>query len=122
MSYDVVIGVRYYGVGNEYEGVIIVSVVFGLVVLLYYKKVFKLFVVIFLLIIFIISVYFLMGVNVGGVILECVVYLLFIMFIYDIKIDFKKVVLLVVLVVVVVFVFVVLDIFLGSEFYLGMFV
>ncbi len=43
-----------------------------------------------------------MGANVGGAISECVAYLLFIMLIYDIKIDFKKAVLLAVSAVVVV--------------------
>ena len=122
MSYDAVIGARYYGVGNEYEGVTIASAVFGLAVLLHYKKVSKLLVVIFSLIILITSAYPSMGANVGGAISECVAYLLFIMLIYDIKIDFKKAVLLAVSAVVVVFAFAALDILSGSESHLGMFV
>ncbi|MGG7060612.1 hypothetical protein ACQPUZ_20460, partial [Clostridium tertium] len=39
MSYDAIIGARYYGVGNEYEGVTIACAVFALAVLLNYKKI-----------------------------------------------------------------------------------
>ena len=31
MSYDAIVGARYYGVGNEYQGVIIGSAIFGLI-------------------------------------------------------------------------------------------
>lgn len=38
MSYDAIIGARYYGIGNEYEGVTIASAVFAMAVLLNYKN------------------------------------------------------------------------------------
>ena len=122
MSYDAIIGARYYGIGNEYEGVTIASAVFALAVLLNYKKVPKWLVVVFSLIILITSAYPSMGANVGGAISECVAYLLFILLIFDVKMDFKKVVLLGLAAVVVVVVFAVLDLVSGSESHLGLFV
>ena len=41
MSYDAIVGARYYGIGNEYEGITIASVILGLSVLIHYKKVSK---------------------------------------------------------------------------------
>ena len=38
MSYDAIIGARYYGVGNEYEGVSIASPIFAFAILLNYNK------------------------------------------------------------------------------------
>ena len=38
MSYDAIVGARYYGVGNEYEGVSIASPIFAFAILLNYNK------------------------------------------------------------------------------------
>jgi hypothetical protein len=122
MSYDAIVGARYYGVGNEYEGVTIASAIFALSVLMNYKKIPKWSVIVISLIILITSAYPSMGANVGGAISECVAYLLFILLIYDVKIDFKKIILLGLSAVVVVAVFAFLDLKTGSGSHLGAFV
>ncbi|MDO7203017.1 hypothetical protein Q5M85_00835 [Paraclostridium bifermentans] len=38
MSYDAIIGARYYGVGNEYEGITIGCAIFAMSVLVNYKN------------------------------------------------------------------------------------
>ena len=75
MSYDAINGARYYGVGNEYEGVTIASAVFALAVLLNYKKISKWLAVVLSLVILITSAMPSMGANVGGAISESVSYL-----------------------------------------------
>ncbi|MGL4913518.1 MAG: hypothetical protein ACRC3Y_13925 [Romboutsia sp.] len=122
MSYDAIIGARYYGIGNEYEGVTIACAVFALGVLLYYKKVPKWLAAILSVMILITSAYPSMGANVGGAISECVAYLLFILLIFDVKLDFKKVLLLGFAAVAVVVIFAILDIVTGSGSHLGTFV
>lgn len=121
MSYDAIVGARYYGVGNEYEGVTIASAVFALSVLLNYKKIPKWLTIILSIVILITSAFPSMGANVGGAISECIAYLLFIMLIFDIKLDFKKIVLLGMSAVVLVLVFAGLDLILGTESHLGVF-
>ena len=81
MSYDSIIGARYYGVGNEYQGVTIASAIFGFSVLLHYNKIPKWLVGVFSVIILITSASQSMGANVGAAISECVAYLLFMMLI-----------------------------------------
>ena len=122
MSYDAIVGARYYGVGNEYQGVIIGSAIFGLSVLLNYKKIPKWFTVIFAIITLITTAFPSMGANVGASISECIAYLLFIMLIFDVKLDFKKIVLLGLSAVLLVSVFAGLDLMLGLESHLGVFV
>ena len=122
MSYDAIVGARYYGVGNEYQGVIIGSAIFGLSVLLNYKKIPKWFTVIFAIITLITTAFPSMGANVGAAISECIAYLLFIMLIFDVKLDFKKIVLLGLSAVLLVSVFAGLDLMLGLESHLGGFV
>ncbi len=122
MSYDAIVGARYYGIGNEYEGVTIASAVFSLAVLLNYNKIPKWLVVVSSIIILISSAYPAMGANVGGAISESVAYLLFILLIFDVKLDFKKVILLGVAAVVVVVVFATLDVVLGLNSHLSVFV
>ena len=122
MSYDAIVGARYYGVGNEYQGVIIGSAIFGLSVLLNYKKIPKWFTVIFAIITLITTAFPSMGANVGASISECIAYLLFIMLIFDVKLDFKKIVLLGLSAVLLVSVFAGLDLILGLESHLGGFV
>lgn len=121
MSYDAIVGARYYGIGNEYEGVTIASAVFALSVLLNYKKMPKWLTIVLSVIILITSVFPSMGANVGGAISECVAYLLFIMLIFDIKLDLKKIMILGLAAVVLVLVFAGLDLVLGMESHLGVF-
>lgn len=123
MSYDAIVGARYYGVGNEYEGVSIASPIFAFAILLTYnKKLPKWLVVLASILILITSAYPTMGANVGGAISQTAAYLLFIMLIYDVKLDFKKVILIGVAVVAVVCAFAFFDIISGSESHLGLFV
>ena len=122
MSYDCIIGARYYGVGNEYQGVAIGSAIFTFAILLTYKNMPKWSVIVFSLLILITSASPIMGANVGSAISECVAFLLFILLIYNVKIDFKKIVLLGIAVVFVLGVFVAIDMILGSNSHLGMFV
>lgn len=121
MSYDAIIGARYYGIGNEYEGITIASAIFSLAVLLNYKRIPKWLVAVFSGIILIVSAYPSMGANVGGAISECVAYLLFLLLIFDVKLDFKKFLLLGLAAVGVVVLFAVLDIVSGSESHLAVF-
>ncbi len=122
MSYDAIIGARYYGVGNEYEGVTIASAIFAMAVLLNYNKMPKWGVIIFSVVILITSAYPGMGANVGGAISESVAYLLFILLIFNIKLDFKRIILLGLSAVVVVAVFAAIDIISGSESHLSLFI
>jgi hypothetical protein len=122
MSYDAIIGARYYGIGNEYEGVTIASAIFALAVLLSYNKIPKWLIAVLSIIILITSAYPSMGANVGGAISESVAYLLFILLIFDTKFDFKKVILLGLAAVAVVVIFAGLDIVSGSESHLGLFI
>ncbi|MGL5693448.1 MAG: hypothetical protein ACRCXA_05170, partial [Peptostreptococcaceae bacterium] len=122
MSYDPMAGARYYGIGNEYEGVTIASAIFTFAVLLENKKLPKWIAVISLIVILITSAYPSMGANVGGAISEVVAYLLFIMLIFDVKLDFKKIIILGLSAVGIVGIFAVLDLVTGSQSHLGMFV
>lgn len=122
MSYDAIIGARYYGMGNEYQGIAIGSAIFGLAVLLDYKKIPKWIVAILCLIILITTASPIMGANVGAAISECVAYLLLVLLIFDVKLDFKKVILLGIAAVGVVFLFAAIDIISGSESHLSGFV
>lgn len=122
MSYDAIIGARYYGIGNEYEGVTIGCAIFALAVLLNYKRIPKPLVAVLSVVILITSAYPSMGANVGGAISECVAYLLFVLLIFDVKLDFKKVILLGAAAVAVVLIFAVLDLVSGTESHLSLFV
>ena len=121
MSYDAINGARYYGVGNEYEGVTIASAVFALAVLLNYKKISKWLAVVLSLVILITSVMPSMGANVGGAISECVAYLLFILLIFDVKLDLKKIIMIGVATVLIVVAFAGLDFLMGTESHLAVF-
>ena len=123
MSYDAIIGARYYGVGNEYEGVSIASPIFAFAILLNYnKKLPKWSIIIASIVILITSAYPTMGANVGGAISQTAAYLLFIMLIFDVKLDLKKVMLIGISVVAVVGAVAFFDIVSGSESHLGLFV
>lgn len=122
MSYDAIVGARYYGVGNEYQGVIIGSAIFGLAVLLNYKKIPKWLVGLLFVVILITTAAPFMGANVGASISECIAFLLFMMLIYHVKLDFKKILILGLAAVVLVLGFAGLDLFMGTESHLGAFV
>ena len=123
MSYDAMIGARYYGVGNEYEGVSVASPIFAFAILLNYnKKLPKWSIIIASIVILITSAYPTMGANVGGAISQTAAYLLFIMLIFNVKLDFKKVILIGVSVIGVVLLFAFMDIVSGSKSHLGLFV
>ena len=121
MSYDAINGARYYGVGNEYEGVTIASAVFALAVLLNYKKISKWLAVVLSLVILITSAMPSMGANVGGAISECVAYLLFILLIFDVKLDLKKIIMIGVATVLIVVAFAGLDFLMRTESHLAVF-
>lgn len=122
MSYDPMIGARYYGIGNEYEGVTIGSAIIAFAILLEHKSIKRWMVVPFLLLVLFTSAYPAMGANVGGAISECVAYIVFILLIYDIKIDFKKVLMILLATGGLVVAFAIADIALGLGSHLGNFV
>lgn len=122
MSYDPMIGARYYGIGNEYEGATIGSAILGIAILLEYKKIPKLWVAIFLFAVLITSAYPSMGANVGGAISESIAYIAFFLLICGVKINFKKSVLVVAITALIVAVFATADIMLGMGSHLGNFV
>lgn len=122
MSYDPMIGARYYGIGNEYEGATIGSAILGIAILLEYKKIPKLWVAIFLFAVLITSAYPSMGANVGGAISESIAYIAFFLLICGVKIDFKKSVLVVAITALIVAFFATADIMLGMGSHLGNFV
>lgn len=122
MSYDAIVGARYYGIGNEYEGVTIGSAIFAMSVLLTYKKIPKFLSIILSLIILITSAFPSMGANVGGAISESIAYIIFILLLFDIKLDFKKLILVGLGAVFVVALFAFLDIVFGTKSHLSVFV
>ncbi|MFI3209582.1 MAG: hypothetical protein R3Y64_00790 [Peptostreptococcaceae bacterium] len=122
MSYDAIVGARYYGIGNEYEGVTIACAVFAMSVLVNYNKLPRWSMVLLSIIILITSAFPSMGANVGGAISECVAYLLFILLIFDVKLDLKKVIMIGVLTVLVVCGFAALDFLLDTQSHLSLFV
>ena len=123
MSYDAMIGARYYGIGNEYEGVAVASIVFGLSVLLHYNKnMSKILIGLFMFISLIASAHPAMGANVGGAISQSVAYLVFMMLILDKKINFNKVLMIGGIVCVVLGGFTIMDIVSGTESHLSLFV
>lgn len=122
MSYDAIVGARYYGIGNEYEGVTVASVIFGLSVLLHYKKIPKWLAGLILFIVLIPSAHPAMGANVGGAISEFVAYFVFMLILFDIKLDLKKIILIGVSTVILVLGFALIDIVSGSESHLSLFV
>ncbi|WP_018589668.1 hypothetical protein [Terrisporobacter glycolicus] len=122
MSYDAIVGARYYGVGNEYQGVIIGSSIFGLAVLLNNKRMHKWLVGALFIVILITTAAPFMGANVGAAISECIAFLIFMMLIYDVKLDLKKIIIVVLTAFLLVLGFAGLDILMGTESHLGAFV
>ena len=122
MSYDAIVGARYYGVGNEYQGVIIGSAIFGLAVLLNNKRIHKWLVGALFVVILITTASPFMGANVGAAISECVAFLIFMMLIYGVKLDLKKIIMVGLAAFLLVLGFAGLDILMGTESHLGAFV
>ncbi|WP_101772773.1 hypothetical protein [Peptostreptococcus faecalis] len=122
MSYDPMMGARYYGIGNEYEGVTVGSAILGMAVLLEYKKIPKWLATLFLTVILFTSAYPGMGANVGGAISECIAYFVFVLMIYNVKLDIKKIILVLFSTAVLVAGFAMADILLGIGSHLGNFV
>jgi hypothetical protein len=122
MSYDAIVGARYYGIGNEYEGVVIGSAIFAISMLLNLKIIKKWMITPIFLAILFCSAYPSMGANVGGAISGSIAFFLFVMLVYNVKIDFKKICLLGFSAVAVVAIFAFLDIKLGLGSHLGEFV
>ncbi|SHK05592.1 hypothetical protein [Tepidibacter formicigenes] len=120
LGYDPIIGARYYGIGNEYMGVLIGSLIFSLVGLLENKKIGKKIVSIILLISIVILGHPKMGANVGGTITAVFSFLYLILRLYDVKIDIKKIILICIAVVCVVSTMAIIDIyFIGSKSHLA---
>ncbi|WAW14042.1 hypothetical protein [Peptostreptococcus equinus] len=122
MSYDPIMGARYYGIGNEYEGVTVGSAILGIAILLEYKKIPKLLLIPIMIFILFTSAYPAMGANVGGAISETIAYLVFVLLVFNIKIDFKKTMMIGISTFALVAVFAVADIALGMGSHLGNFV
>ena len=122
MSYDAIIGARYYGIGNEYEGVTIASIIVGLSIFIQGKKVPKWIIAVLLLLVLITSAHPVMGANVGGAISEFVAYFVFMLLLLNIKVDFKKLCIVGLGTVLVVVCFGVMDMVLGSESHLSLFI
>ncbi|CEH35317.1 hypothetical protein [Romboutsia lituseburensis] len=122
MSYDAIIGARYYGMGNEYQGIVIGSSIFGIAVLLHYNKISKWLAAISCFVILITTASPIMGANVGAAISECMAFLLLVLLVFDVKLDFKKIILIGLAGVAIVFAFAAIDIISGSESHLSGFV
>ncbi len=122
MSYDAIVGARYYGMGNEFQGIVIGCSLFTFTTLLTYNKLPKWAIVILSGIVLISTASPTMGANVGASISEFVAFLTLILLIYNVKIDLKKIILIGVGVVVVVGSFALIDIISGSESHLSLFI
>ena len=122
MSYDAIVGARYYGMGNEYQGIVIGCAIFTFTTLLTYNKLPKWVIVVLSVIVLLATASPTMGANVGASISEFVAFLTLIFLIYNVKIDFKKIMLIGIGVVAVVGAFAMIDIISGSESHLSLFI
>ncbi len=122
MSYDAIVGARYYGIGNEYQGIIIGSSIISMAILMMNKKIPKIVVPIISLIILFISASPTMGANVGAAISESVALILFTMLIFDVSIDIKKVIFILIGAGFVVLGFATIDMISGSQSHLSLFI
>lgn len=111
LGYDPIIGARYYGIGNEYMGVLIGSLVFSVVGFLEKNIINKKIASVILLLSIVILGHPKMGANVGGTITSVFSFLYLIMRLYDIKIDLKKIIFIGIAVVGVVSTMAVIDIY-----------
>ncbi|WP_250673235.1 hypothetical protein LZ906_005850 [Paraclostridium ghonii] len=122
MSYNPIVGARYYGIGNEYEGVVIGASIVSMGVLIFEKKLNKVFVPLISAAIVFISSTPTMGANVGSAISTTLALILFTLFVFDKKVDFKKVVFIFIGIGVVVLGFAVIDMLSGSKSHLSLFI
>lgn len=114
LSYDPIIGARYFGIGNEYVGVILPTMV--LLTMFYMERIDgrKIFLLILPITILCVS-HPNLGANVGGtisVLFACIYYLLYI---FKIKIDLKKIVFIGIIILLFVVIMGVLDIYLNTS-------
>ncbi len=120
LGYDPIIGARYYGIGNEYMGVLIGSLIFSVMGVLQKEIINKKIASLILLVSIIILGHPKMGANVGGTITAVFSFLYLIMRLYDIKVDLKKMLFIVIAVVGVVSTMAIIDIyFIGSQSHLA---
>lgn len=122
MSYDAIVGARYYGMGNEFQGIVIGCSLFTFTTLLTYNKLPKWAVVVLSGIVLISTASPTMGANVGASISEFVAFFTLVLLIYNVKIDLKKIILIGIGVVAVVGSFAMIDIISGSESHLSLFI
>ncbi|WP_099192146.1 hypothetical protein [Tepidibacter mesophilus] len=111
LGYDPIIGARYYGIGNEYMGVLIGSLIFSVVGMLQKNIINKKVASLILLASIVILGHPKMGANVGGTITAVFSFLYLIMTLYDIKVDLKKMIFIGVAVVGVVSTMAIIDIY-----------
>ena len=122
MSYNPIVGARYYGIGNEYEGIVIGSSIVSMTVLIMDKKLKKIFVPIISVVIVFISSTPAMGANVGSAISATLALILFTLLVFDIKLDIRKIIFVFIAVGLVVFGFAAIDMLSGSESHLALFI
>lgn len=121
-SYDPIVGARYYGVGNEYGGITVVAAIMLMAILLENKKIPKWFAIVFFAITLLTSAAPDMGASVGGAIAQSMGYLLFILLIFNVKLNFKTITILGLAAIVVVGGFAAIDILTGSQSHLSLFI
>ncbi len=120
LGYDPIIGARYYGIGNEYMGVLIGSLILSLAGLMEKGKIGKKFASVMMVFAVVILGFPKMGANVGGTITAVFCFLYFVLTLYNIKIDIKKLAFISIAVVGVVAVMAIIDIyFIGSKSHLA---
>lgn len=122
LSYDPMIGARYYGIGNEFEGIIIGSAIIGLSILKQKKNIKNFIVNLILIIILITSAYPSMGANVGGAISGAIAFISFALMLNKIKIDYKKIIYIILITSFIVGIFAIADIYFELNSHLGNFV
>ncbi len=122
MSYNPIVGARYYGIGNEYEGIVIGSSIVAMTVLIMDKKLKKIFVPIISVVIVFISSTPTMGANVGSAISATLALILFTLLVFNIKLDIRKIIFVFIAVGLVVFGFAAIDMISGSESHLALFI
>lgn len=91
LSYDPIIGARYFGIGNEYAGVILGVMVLMTAIYMEKSKGCKIFLSILPITIFIVSNPK-MGANLGGTISILATAVIYIVYLYKIRIDLKKII------------------------------
>lgn len=122
LSYDAIVGARYYGMGNEYQGIVIGASIFTFTSLLTLKKLPTWSIPVLSIIVLMTTASPSMGANVGASISEFVAFFTLLLLIYNVKIDFKKILLIGVGVIGVIALFIIIDMVSGSDSHLSLFV